>query len=285
MFLGAHMSIKGGVHKAIERANSIGCTALQLFTTNARGWAPKTINDQAAGMFREKAADFGPDKILSHDSYLINLASPKKDILLKSIKAFGQEVKRCDLLGIRYLVMHPGSALHSPKEKALDTISRSFDEIFQSNPKSGVTVLIEITAGQGTALGSNFEEIAAIFDRVKEPERFGVCLDTCHAFAAGYDISNKKGWQKTFRDFAKVIDLERLKAFHVNDSKKELGSRVDRHEHIGKGTIGLEAFRLLMNDRKFKNLPMTLETPKGEDLAEDVENLKLLKSLIGKKVI
>ena len=285
MFLGAHMSIKGGVHKAIERAESIGCTALQIFTANARGWASRPIDDTVAGKFREMAADFGPDNILSHDSYLINLASPKPDILKKSIKAFGEEIRRCDQLGIRYLVMHPGSALDSLKEKALELISESFDKIFQNNQKSKVTVLIEITAGQGSALGSSFEEIASIFEQVEQPERFGVCFDTCHAFAAGYDISNKKGWSKTFSDFDRVIGLENLKAFHVNDCKKELGSRVDRHDHIGKGKIGLEGFRLLMNDPRFKNLPMTLETPKGEDMAEDVVNLKTLKSLVSKKKI
>jgi deoxyribonuclease IV len=283
MLLGAHMSIAGGVSKAIDRAESIGCTALQIFTTNARGWAGKAIPDEEAALFREKAATFGVQAILSHDSYLINLAAPDPAIHKKSIQAFGEEVQRCDLLGIEKLVMHPGSALDQPRDKALAKVAASFNKIFAGRKKSKVKVLIEITAGQGSGLGYRFEEVAAIIDKVKQPERFGVCLDTAHAFAAGYDISGKKGWDETFTAFDKLIGLDRLMAFHVNDSKKDLGTRVDRHEQIGKGTIGLEAFRLLMNDSRFTEIPMTLETPKGPDLAEDVENLAILKKLVGKK--
>lgn len=283
MPLGAHMSIKGGVQHSILRAQSIGCTAVQLFTGNARGWASKPIPDSDAAQFRELAMDFGPEAVVAHDGYLINLASPKPDIHKKSMISMADEINRCDQLAIPYLVMHPGAGLDLPREKAIKKIAHSFDRLFAKNPKSDVMVLLEITAGQGSTIGSTFEELQAIIDQVKESDRLGVCFDTCHAFAAGYDISNKKGWLKTFREFNKIIGLDKLKVFHVNDSKKELGSRRDRHEHIGKGELGLEAFRLLMNDRRFKKIPKTLETPKGEDLKEDIENLNLLRSLIGKK--
>ena len=285
MLLGAHMSIQGGLYRAIERAQSIGCTAVQLFTSNARSWTSSTITDEEAARFREAAQDFGPKAILAHDSYLINLAAPDPINHKKSVAAFGEEVDRCDRLGIRYLVMHPGSALDSPRDKALAKVARSFNTIFRQRPKSNVKVLIETTAGQGSGLGKTFEEIRIILDAVRQPERCGVCVDTCHTFVAGYDFRDKKGWRKTFREFDRIIGLDNLLAFHVNDSKKDLGSAVDRHEHIGRGALGLEAFRLLMNDRRFKNKVMSLETPKGEDLAEDVENLALLRSLIGKKSI
>lgn len=285
MLLGAHMSIKGGLHVAIERAKSIGCTALQLFTANARSWTTKPLSEDEVAKFREMAQDFGKSAIISHDGYLINLASPKEDIWEKSKKSFAQEIKRCDILGIELLVMHPGAGLDSPRDVAISKVATSFNSIFKENPDAKVKVLIENTAGQGSALGYKFQEIADIINQLDEPERFGVCLDTCHSFAAGYDLSNKKGYDKILKEFDDLIGVEKLMAFHLNDAKKELGSRVDRHEQIGKGELGLEAFRLLLNDSRFKKIPMSLETPKGEDLAEDIENLKILRSLVGKKSI
>jgi deoxyribonuclease-4 len=283
MYLGAHMSIKGGLDQAIERALSIGCTAVQLFTANARGWKSRTIADSEVRAFRAAAKDFGPEAILAHDGYLINLASPKNEMIEKSVRAFGEEIDRCDRLGIRYLVMHPGAGLDTPREDALKKVAASFNQILETRKDSKVTVLIETTAGQGSTLGKTFEELRAILDRVDTPDRFGVCVDTCHVFSAGYDLRDKKNWLKTFRDFDKIIGIDRLKAFHVNDSKKPFGSHLDRHEQIGQGSLGLEAFRLLMNDRRFKKIPMSLETPKDEDLAMDVVNLDLLRSMVGKK--
>ena len=280
MLLGAHMSIKGGVHMAIKRAKSIDCTAVQLFTANARGWKSKPIPTDEVEKFHMAAKEFGKSAIISHDSYLINLASPKEDIWKKSVKSFSEEIKRCDILGIELLVMHPGAALDSPRQKAISKVAKSFNAICKESLDAKVKVLIENTAGQGSTLGYKFSEIASIIDQLDQPERFGVCLDTCHAFAAGYDLSTEKGYKRTFEEFQDLIGLDKLKAFHLNDAKKELGSRVDRHEHIGKGKIGLEAFRLLLNDKRFASLPMCLETPKDEDLAQDVENIKILKSLI-----
>lgn len=283
MLLGAHMSIQGGIFKAIERAVSIGCTAVQLFTANARGWTARAISDQEVAQFQQAAREFGASAVLAHDNYLINLAAPDPQKHRKSVRTFADEVDRCDRLGIELLVMHPGSALDSPRDKALEKVARSFNSIFAHRKKSRVKVLIETTAGQGSGLGCTFEEIREILDRVKDPARFGVCVDTCHIFAAGYDITSRRGWLKTFREFDRIIGLEKIGAFHVNDCKRELGARVDRHEQIGKGLMGIEPFRLLMNDRRFQKIPMSLETPKGEDLAEDVQNLRLLRSLVGKK--
>lgn len=285
MRLGAHMSIAGGVSKAIDRAQSIGCTALQLFTHSPNRWQDKALPNDEVALFVEKAARFGPEAILAHDNYLINLAAPDPEKHKKSMDVFSDEIIRADQLKIPYLVMHPGSSLDSPREDGITKIADSLNAILEGLPNSQVTVLLETTAGQGSNLGCSFEELHDMLDRLVRPERFGVCVDTCHIFAAGYDITTKTAYEKTFDQFDRIIGLHRLKAFHVNDCKKPLGSRVDRHEQIGKGQIGLNAFLYLMNDPRFIDLPMTLETPKGPDLAEDVENLARLRALVGKERI
>jgi deoxyribonuclease-4 len=220
--------------------------------------------------------------VIAHDSYLLNLGSPDGALRKRSIAAFIDELERCEILGVSNLVAHPGSHVGAGEDEGIKTIARSLDEVHTACPGYKVKVTLEITAGQGSNLGYRFEQIARMIDATKESDRLRVCFDTEHAFAAGYDIRTREGYERTFTEFDEQIGLGHLAAFHLNDSKKEFNSRVDRHEHIGKGHIGVEAFRLLLNDKRFWGLPMCLETPKGPDLAEDRENLTLLRSLIDK---
>ena len=279
-YLGSHMSISGGIYKAIERAESIGCTAVQIFTANQRRWVEKVLDVEDVKLFREKAAAFGVQAILSHDSYLINLAAPVESTLEKSMRALSDEIDRCDQLGISLLVMHPGSHLKQGEEKGLDSIARHLDKIYRSKPDTGVRILLENTAGQGANLGYRFEHLGAIIERMDEGKRMGICFDTCHALAAGYDLRTVDGFHQVMEELDRTVGLDRLGAFHVNDSKKGLGSRVDRHDHIGEGEVGLEGFRGLMNDARFTEVPMVLETPKDKEMTQDVENLKKLRSLV-----
>lgn len=280
VLLGAHMSVAGGIHTAVDRATSIGCTALQVFTKNTNQWSGKPITDEDAAMYRQKIAAAGIAPVVSHDSYLINLCAVNPDILKKSRAAFIDELERCELLGIPLLNFHPGSHLGAGDEDGVKRICESLNHAHQSTKDFKVKSVLEATAGQGTNVGYKFEHLRSIIDGVDQPERMAVCIDTCHIFAAGYDISTEEGYESTFRQFDEIVGLDRLVAFHINDSKKGVGSRVDRHEHIGKGAIGLTGFRLLMNDERFADIPKILETPKSDDLHEDVENLKILKSLI-----
>ncbi|MBU0480154.1 MAG: deoxyribonuclease IV [Proteobacteria bacterium] len=278
---GAHMSVSGGLALAFDRLAEVGGEALQIFTANQRQWSPKLPDEVNISLFRERRLASGNIPVASHDSYLINLASPKPESSEKSIAAFADELKRCAALGVEYLVMHPGSHLGEGIAPGLDRFTRNLDRaISQADPGRKVMVLLETTAGQGTNLGADFAELAGIIAASDFSGQLGVCYDTCHTFAAGYDIRTPEAYRKTMDEFDRLIGLERLKFFHLNDAQKELGSRIDRHTHIGQGQIGIEGFRNLVNDPRFKNHPMALETPKSDDLHEDKENLELLKSLV-----
>ena len=281
MRLGAHMSIEGGLDRAVERARRAGCDVLQIFTKNSNQWKARPLGPEEIARFRARLETDGIGQVSAHDSYLINLASPDEVLHRRSIDALTEEVRRCDQLDIASLIVHPGAHLGSGLAQGIGRIAAALNELHETLPEARARVLLEVWAGQGSTIGSRFEEIAAIIESVRTPERLGVCFDTCHAFAAGYDIRTAAGYEATFAEFDRIIGIGRISAFHLNDSKKDLGCRVDRHEQIGKGWIGLEAFRLLMNDSRFETIPMYLETPKGEDLAEDVENLATLRSLLG----
>jgi deoxyribonuclease-4 len=278
--LGAHMSIAGGLHLAFDRLREVEGQALQLFTKNERQWASPALSEESAVRFKQAWKASGHLPVAAHDTYLINLAAPDAGILEKSVSAFADELQRAERLGIAYLIMHPGSHVGSGVEAGLERFAANLDRALAKSGTSQVSVLIETTAGQGSSLGSTFEEIAAILTSSRFEGRLGVCFDTCHAFAAGYDIRTEASYQETFSRFDDLVGLDRLKFFHLNDSKKGLGSRVDRHEHIGKGALGLAGFRLLLNDPRFRHHPMVLETPKGKDLREDKENLNVLRFLL-----
>lgn len=279
--IGAHMSIAGGVSKAPGRAHGVGANAIQIFTKNNTQWRSAPLAEKEITAFHENARALDIGVFASHTCYLINLASPDETILQKSREAFADEIDRADALAIPNLVFHPGAHTGAGEEEGLRRIVESLDWACGQRPTSPVTITIETTAGQGTGLGHRFEQIARILEGVKNPERFGVCVDTCHIFAGGYDISTEQGYADTMREFDALIGLNRIRLFHVNDSKTPLGSRVDRHEHIGKGKIGIDAFRFLLNDRRFFDTPMILETPKGEKGEEDKANLRVLRGLMG----
>ena len=278
--LGAHMSIAGGVDKALLEGKKVDCDVIQIFTKSSRQWAAQPYSKEEIQNFLTNQKETGIITVIAHDSYLLNLGSPDEGLRKRSVRAFVDEMERCETLSIPYLIAHPGAHVGSGEEEGIKTIARSLDDIHASCPGYNVKIALEITAGQGSNLGYRFEQIRDMIDATKESDRLRVCFDTEHAFAAGYDIRTREGYERTFGEFDKVIGLKRLAAFHLNDSKKEFHSRVDRHEHIGKGHIGVEAFRLLMNDQRFWGIPMCLETPKGPDLKEDIENLTMLRSLI-----
>ena len=280
-FLGAHESVSQGLHYAFDRIEQVGGESLQIFTRNQRQWNPKKLEAEEISAFDKARARHANILVASHASYLINLASARDELQNKSIQAFSEELRRCHQLKIPYVVLHPGSHGGDGIEAGLQRFTRALDRAIEQ-AEADTMVLVETTAGQGTGLGSRFEELAWIRSASKYAEKIGVCLDTCHVFAAGYDIRTAAGYSETMAAFERNIGLQHLHFFHLNDSKKELGSRVDRHEHIGVGCIGSEAFGLLLNDDRFTDHAMTLETPKSEDLHEDVENLKRLHSLINK---
>jgi len=275
--LGAHMSIAGGVNQAIARGKRIGCEAIQIFTKSNRQWRARPLGKEEIARFKHAREESGIF-VFAHTSYLINLGASDEELWTKSIASFIEEVKRCAALGLPYLVTHPGTC---PEEAAgLKMIGLGLDAILKQTEDSGVSVLLEVTAGQGATLGHRFEQLAWLIRNSACPERLGVCFDTCHAFAAGYDLRTPEAYAKTFAEFDDMIGIDRLRAVHLNDSRGELRSRVDHHEHIGKGRLGLEAFRLILNDKRLKELPMVLETPKGPEMKEDIENLRVLRSLI-----
>ncbi len=280
MLLGAHMSIAGGVHKALERGNSIGCDIIQIFTKSSNQWKAKPLTDDDVRLFNEAKEATGISIVVGHTSYLVNLASPDPLIYEKSVNSLRLELERSEALGLPSLVLHPGSHLGEGEQAGLKRIAKSLDAVHKSLPGLTVKIALEITAGQGTNLGFRFEQIARIIELTSEPDRLAACFDTCHAFAAGYDIRTRKTYTATMQQFDDVIGLDRLAVIHLNDARKELASRIDRHEHIGKGQIGLDGFRWLLNDRRLAKIPMSLETPKGKDLKEDVENLATLRALI-----
>lgn len=280
--LGAHMSIAGGYYKAVEAAKAAGCSCVQLFTKNNNQWDAKPIESEQASRFKKALAEQGVSYPLSHNSYLINLGSPDPVLWKRSIDAMVVELQRAELLGIEYVVAHPGAYTTSSEEAGLKRIAKGLDEVHRQARRISAKCLLETTAGQGSCLGWKFEHLAAILDGVKHPERLGVCFDTCHVFAAGYAMGDKKSYSATMRALGKTIGVDRVKAFHINDSKAKFGSRVDRHAHIGRGEIGLETFRLLLADRRFRRAPMYLETPKGEEKGVDLDviNLGVLRSLM-----
>ena len=274
------MSIAGGVEKALLAGERAQCDAIQMFTKSSRQWAAEPYSAEEIQLFHHSRNETGIVKVIAHDSYLLNLGSPDEGLRKKSIRAFIDEMESCESLAIPNLIAHPGAHMGAGEKAGIKRIARSLDQIHKACPGYQVKATLEITAGQGTTLGYRFDQIRSMMDGVKQSERLRVCFDTEHAFAAGYDIRTKEGYERTFTEFDERIGIDLLAAFHLNDSKKEFHSRVDRHEHIGKGHIGVEAFRLLMNDQRFWGLPMCLETPKGLDLKEDIENLSLLRSLI-----
>jgi deoxyribonuclease-4 len=278
--LGAHMSIAGGVGNALLEGKKVDCDAIQIFTKSSRQWASKPYSKEEIELFHINRKETGIGVVVAHDSYLLNMGSPDAALRSRSVAAFIDELERCEVLGVTHLIAHPGSHVGAGELDGIKTIAKSLDEVHKACPGYGVKVTLEITAGQGSNLGYRFEQIANIIDATQKSDRLRVCFDTEHAFAAGYDLRTRDGYERTFGEFDEIIGIERLAAFHLNDSKKEFNSRVDRHEHIGKGFIGVEAFRMLMNDKRFWGLPMCLETPKGPDLQEDRENLELLRSLI-----
>jgi deoxyribonuclease-4 len=280
--LGAHMSIAGGLHNALRDAQAHGCSTVQLFSKNANQWNAPPLRDDAVRLFRRTLRQTRLRLPLVHDSYLINLASPDDRLYRRSIEAFVDELNRAEQIGARYLVTHPGAFLSTDEETGLKRIAAALDEAHRRCPNYRVKVLLETTAGQGTTLGHRFEHLARILALVAEPRRLGVCLDTCHVFAAGYALAPEAEYRATFRAFDRLIGLSRLKAFHVNDSLRPQGSRVDRHAHIGRGHLGLEPFRLLLNDPRFRNRPMVLETPKEEGDEKDMDgvNLATLRGLL-----
>jgi len=280
ILLGAHMSIAGGVHTAVERGISIGCTTMQMFVKNNNQWRGKELSDEDISTYKKLLQESSIGPVVVHDTYLINLCATDKEILRKSRTALKDELDRCERLGVEYLNFHPGSHIGAGEKEGIKRIAESLNTIHDQTRGYGVRSVLETTAGQGTAIGYRFEQLREIIDLVEDAERMAVCVDTCHVFAAGYDIATERGYEKTFEDFDAVIGLGRLAAFHVNDSKREFGSRVDRHEHIGKGAIGKTGFRLLMNDDRFRTVPKILETPKGPEMKEDVKNMRLLRSLV-----
>ena len=279
LLLGAHMSILGGVSMAIERARSIQCTAMQIFVKNNMQWFARPLRRDEISAFLDHVQRGELLSIFAHANYLINLAATNPQFRANSIRALSEELTRADQLQLPFLVVHPGAHLGAGEEAGLERIVESVDHVLAGLPKIKTRIALETTAGQGSCLGSKFEHLAYIISRVREPERLCICLDTAHIFAAGYDIGSESAVRKIFAQFHRTIGLDRLVAIHLNDSKTARGSRVDRHEHIGKGKIGLAAFRFIMRDRRFRKIPKVLETPKGKDLREDVENLKTLRIL------
>jgi deoxyribonuclease-4 len=274
------MSVAGGLEKAFERAAEVNSDAVQIFTSNQRQWKGREITDEMAELFKKTQAESEIEPVVSHNSYLINLASPKDDLWEKSIAGHKQELDRCEELGIPFVVAHPGAHTGSGREAGIARIVDALDKIHDDLPGYKVKTLLETTAGQGTTIGGEFRDLAEILTQVATPERVGVCLDSCHIFVAGYDVRSPESYAETMSEFDEIVGVGVLKALHFNDSKGELGSNRDRHEYIGKGEIGAEGFRNFMNDERLAGLPALLETDKSDDLHEDREAIELLRSLV-----
>jgi deoxyribonuclease-4 len=287
--LGAHMSVAGGLPRAVERAVVHRCDALQIFAKNANQWRGREIPRSEIREFRARVKAAGIEPVVSHASYLINLASTSPALRQQSLEAMGDEIDRAEALGLLGVVLHPGAYTVGSEAEGLTLIAAALLDLLRARKRGKTMVLLENTAGQGTTLGATFEQLASIIARTNDHWRVGVCLDTCHLVASGYDLRSPEGYASTFTQFGRLVGFDRLRAFHLNDSKKPLGSRVDRHEHIGRGHLGLEPFRRIVNDRRFQRLPMLLETPKGEGKATgpitidplDEQNLNTLRGLMG----
>ncbi len=287
--LGAHMSVAGGLPRAVERAIVHRCEALQIFAKNASQWRGRVLPAEEIRAFRAAVKASGIAPVVSHASYLINLASTSGALRAQSMEAMGDELDRAEALGLLGVVLHPGCYTAGSEAEGLKLIATGLADLLRERPRGKTMVLLEHTAGQGTALGATFEQLASIIAKMNDHRRVGVCLDTCHLLASGYDIVTPEGYARTFTQFGRLVGFDRLRAFHLNDSKKPLGSRVDRHEHIGRGCLGLEPFRRIVNDKRFRGLPMLLETPKAEGKPKgaievdplDRANLATLRGLIG----
>lgn len=278
--LGAHMSTAGGHHNAVDAALNFEMTALQIFNKQPSRWESKPITPEAAETFRERYAGSGLGALVAHGSYLINLATPDDVLWEKSQRALLDELDRSDQLGVPFLVTHPGGHMGSGVDAGVTRVAQAINQVLDARPENTTMILLETTAGQGTHLGRTFEEIAGMIDQVEDKSRVGVCLDTCHIFAAGYDIRDEASFLATVAAFDEIIGLSNLHAIHFNDSKKGLGGRIDRHEAIGDGEIGLTGFELFLNDPRFAHVPGILETPKGDDGEEDRRNMATLRGLI-----
>lgn len=279
--LGAHMSIAGGFDKAVHRAKSVESEALQIFTKNQNQWKARDLVDEHVATYRQCCIDCAIDPVVAHDSYLINLASPNDELWEKSIAAFRIELERCERMGIPFLVTHPGAHTGSGTEAGIARVVEALDRIHVDLPGYQVRTLLETTAGQGSTLGATFEELAQLMGGVQAPERLGICFDTCHVFVAGYDIRTPEAYAETMEALDRTVGIANVEAIHLNDALKELGSKRDRHAHIGKGYIGAAGFWNLMNDERLRGKPGLLETEKGDDLAEDREAIVLLRSFVG----
>lgn len=289
--LGAHMSIQGGLPRAVDRAKASRCEALQIFTKSAGQWRARPLPDEEIDLFRRRVAESGIRPVIAHNSYLINVAAAQSTLREQSVAALGDELDRAESLGLDALVMHPGAYTTGTERDGLRLIAEALERLVEARPGGRTMILLEHTAGQGTNLGHRFEHLAEIIDRLDGTPRVGVCIDTCHLLAAGYDICDAESYRRTFVELDGTVGLDRVRAFHLNDSKRPCGSRVDRHEHIGKGCLGLEPFRLLLNDPRFREHPMLLETPKLETAESrrrsdrdpwDARNLRTLRRLIAK---
>jgi deoxyribonuclease-4 len=284
MRLGAHESIAGGLVNALDRGQTATCDSIQIFTKSNRQWKAKPLEDDEVAAWRERMQSEeqsgGIFPVVAHTSYLINVGSPKEETWRKSYDALKIEVERCEMLGIPYLALHPGSHLKVGEEAGLANIARALSQLHAETPGFQTMVCLEHMAGQGTNMGATFEQLAWLLDHTDQGERLGVCLDSCHLYAAGYDVRTPEGYATTMEDFDRIVGFERLKVVHLNDSVHELGSQRDRHAHIGEGTIGLEGFRNFVNDPRLADLPGLLETDKSDDLHEDIENLERLRGLI-----
>ncbi len=280
--IGAHTFVSGGPASAVDAADKLGFTAMQIFTKNNNQYFARDLTEDEIILYKEKLKNSGIKFVVSHDSYLINLCAKDPQGLAKSRQAYIKELERCEQLGIPHLNFHPGAHTGQGEEEGLKIIAESLNYAHSKTPGYKTKSMLEVTAGQGTALGYKFEHLRKIIDMVDEPERMTVCIDTAHIWAAGYNIRDPKEYKKVIKEFDEIIGLDILKCLHMNDSKKELGSRVDRHDHIGKGFIGLEGFTNIMNDKKLEKVPKILETPKEKDQKEDVENIQVLLSLVKK---
>ena len=278
--LGAHMSIAGGLPRAIERGVSIGCDAVQIFLKNNIQWTGRPLASEEVHQFRSQQDESSIGLVFAHSSYLINLAASAERLRARSVAALADEVQRANLLGVPFIVLHPGAHISGDETAGLRRGARSLDEVLAATRDSRVRIALETTAGQGTCLGHRFEHLAGIIQLVGNASRLAVCVDTCHIFAAGYDIRTARTYEMTMTQLDRIIGREYVIAFHLNDSKTPLNSRVDRHEHIGKGHLGLAAFRRVLRDPRWDGLPMVLETPKSADLHEDVANLRVLRRLL-----
>ncbi len=280
LLIGTHVSARGGLHRAYERGERIGCTTIQVFTKNSNQWGGRPIADEDIQKYKTARGKATIAPVVAHAAYLINLSAVNPVVLRRSRNALEDELRRCETFALAGLIVHPGAHMGKGEQEGIRRVAESINAVHEKAAGLRTLTILETTAGQGSSLGCRFEQLRAIIDRIEQKERMAVCIDTCHLFAAGYPIHTDAGWESTMREFDDTIGFSRLAVVHVNDSRRELGSRIDRHEHIGHGLIGKDGFRMLMNDPRFASLPKILETEKSEDMHEDVENMAVLRSLV-----